>query len=105
FADGWVGHADFLRKIPAPAPGGKWAWHYEVEDTKLARHTEPYFLLQLAYYSEHVARIQGAAPARMHVVLGDGTPVAFRLEDFAAYYRSVKARFLARMADGKQPSH
>lgn len=105
FEDGWVGHADFLRKIPEPAPGGKWAWHYEVEDTKLARHTEPYFLLQLSYYSEHVTRIQGAAPARMHVVLGDGAAVSFRLEDYAAYYRSVKARFLARIADGKQPSY
>ena len=39
----WVGHADFLRKVSRPLPGGRWEWHYEVEDTKLARHTEPYF--------------------------------------------------------------
>jgi predicted RecB family nuclease len=94
-----LGHADFLCKISGPRPGGRWAWHYEVEDTKLARHTEPYFLLQLAYYSEHVARVQGAEPANMHVVLGDGKRVTFRVEDYAAYYRSVRARFTARLAD------
>jgi predicted RecB family nuclease len=100
FFDGtWLGHADFLRRVDEPLPGGKWAWHYEVEDTKLARHTEPYFLLQLCYYSEHVARVQGAAPRAMYVVLGDGTCHPFRVADFAAYYRSVKARFLERLHD------
>ena len=106
FFDGvGLGHADFLRKIPEARPGGRWAWHYEVEDTKLARHTEPYFLLQLAYYSEHVTRIQGAAPINMHVVLGDGSRVTFKVEDYAAYYRSVRARFLARLADGVADSY
>ena len=94
-----LGHADFLCKISESRPGSRWAWHYEVEDTKLARHTEPYFLLQLAYYSEHVARIQGAAPTNMHVLLGDGSRVTFRVEEYAAYYRSLRTRFLARLAD------
>jgi uncharacterized protein len=99
FHDGWLGHADFLRKIPQPLDGGTWDWHYEVEDTKLARHTEPYFLLQLAYYSEHVARIQGAPAANMHVVLGNGDRATFRVEDVSAYYRSVRTRFIARLAE------
>jgi uncharacterized protein len=94
-----LGYADFLRRISEARPGGRWAWHYEVEDTKLARHTEPYFLLQLSFYSEHVARIQGVAPARMHVILGNGERESFRVEDYAAYYRSVRARFLSRLAD------
>lgn len=99
FFDGtWLGHADFLRRVDAPDAGGHWPWHYEVEDTKLARHTEPYFLLQLCYYSEHVARIQGLEPTWMHVVLGDGSRHAFRVEEFSAYYRSVKAQFLAAIA-------
>ena len=99
FFDGtWLGHADFLRKrIHAPEAGGRWAWHYEVEDTKLARHTEPYFLLQLCYYSEHVARIQGIDPTWMRVVLGDGSTHEFRVEEFSAYYRSVKAQFLSAL--------
>ena len=94
-----LGQADFLCKISESRPGGRWAWHYEVEDTKLARHTEPYFLVQLAYYSEHITRIQGAAPTNMYVILGDGLRVPFRVEDYAAYYRSVRTRFLARLAD------
>jgi predicted RecB family nuclease len=103
FFDGtWLGHADFLRLVDEPLPGGKWAWHYEVEDTKLARHTEPYFLLQLCYYSEHVERVQGVAPRSMYVVLGDGTRHPFRVDDFAAYYRSVKARFLQRLYDTEE---
>jgi uncharacterized protein len=96
FFDGtWLGHADFLRRVDEQLPGGRWPWHYEVEDTKLARQTEPYFLLQLCYYSEHVERVQGAAPRSMYVVLGDGTRHRFTVDDFAAYYRSVKRRFLA----------
>ena len=80
--------------------GGRWDWHYEVEDTKLARHTEPYFLLQLCYYSEHVARVQGARgalDARRARQRRRGT--SFRVDDFAAYYRDVKARFLQRLDD------
>ncbi len=95
FFDGtWVGHADFLRRVDERLDGGRWDWHYEVEDTKLARHTEPYFLLQLCYYSDHVARVQGAAPRFMYVVLGDGQRQRFRVDDFAAYYRSVRDRFM-----------
>ncbi|MFN2459493.1 MAG: TM0106 family RecB-like putative nuclease [Candidatus Velthaea sp.] len=100
FYDGtWLGHADFLRRIDVKLDGCAWDWHYEVEDTKLARHTEPYFLLQLCNYSEHVARIQGAMPERMYVVLGDGTRHEFRVHDFVAYYRCVKARFLRRLGE------
>ncbi len=98
FFDGtWIGHADFLRRVDSPDAGGRWAWHYEVEDTKLARHTEPYFLLQLCYYSEHVARIQGVEPERMYVVLGDGSHHAFRVAEFSAYYRRVKDQFIERL--------
>lgn len=100
FFDGtWLGHADFLRRVDEPRDGARWDWHYEVEDTKLARHTEPYFLLQLCYYSEHVERVQGVAPRSMYVVLGDGKRERFLVADFDAYYRSVKARFLQGLAN------
>lgn len=101
FFDGtWLGHADFLRRVDEPREGARWDWHYEVEDTKLARHTEPYFLLQLCYYSEHVERVQGVAPRSMYVVLGDGKREGFLVADFDAYYRSVKARFLHGLSNG-----
>ena len=99
FYDGQsLGVTDFLRKISEQRPGGHWPWHYEVEDTKLARQTEPYFLLQLAFYSEHLKRVQGAWPANMHVILGDGKRETLRVEDFSAYYRSVRRSFTARLA-------
>ncbi|HEY5341133.1 MAG TPA: TM0106 family RecB-like putative nuclease [Candidatus Aquilonibacter sp.] len=105
FHEDWVGHADFLRKIAGPLSGGRWDWHYEVEDTKLARHTEPYFLLQLAYYSEHVTRLQGAAAAHMHVVLGNGNRVSYRIADASAYYRNVRAHFTQRVAAGGRQTY
>jgi uncharacterized protein len=98
FLDGdWMGRADFLRRVDGNRGRGLWNWHYEVEDTKLARHTQPYFLLQLCYYSEHVARITGVVPEYVYVVLGDGLRREFRHDDFAAYYRAVKAAFLTRV--------
>ncbi|MBV8601394.1 MAG: TM0106 family RecB-like putative nuclease [Candidatus Eremiobacteraeota bacterium] len=98
FFDGrWVGHADFLRRVDRPLPGGRWAWHYEVEDTKLAREAQTYFVLQLCFYSEHVARIQGAPASQAYVVLGDGERKSFVVGEFMAYYRAVKERFLGAL--------
>ena len=79
---GWTGRADFLELQP---DGG-----YDVVDTKLARHAKPYYILQLCFYTEQVARIQGHAPRLMHVVLGSGERVSFRPEEFGAYYRRVR---------------
>jgi uncharacterized protein len=98
FHNGWLGYADFLRRVDGPSDLGD--YHYEVADTKLARNSEPYFLLQLCNYSEHVARVQGAMPERMHVILGDGREESFEVADFAAHYRAVKERFLAHLGNG-----
>jgi predicted RecB family nuclease len=94
FFDGrWRGHADFLTKVATPSDIG--AWSYEVADTKLARKVKTAALLQMANYSEQLARLQGVRPERMHVVLGSGVTESFRVDDFAAYYRAVKARYEA----------
>lgn len=90
--DGWVGYADFLERTPEGT--------YEVVDTKLARHAKPYYVLQLCFYSEQVARIQGHEPERMHVVLGSGERESFRPAEFAPYYRRVQARFREAMERG-----
>ena len=73
------------------------AWGYEVADTKLARRAKPAHVLQLCFYSEQLARIQGARRERMHVVLGTGERETLRPADFGAYYRRVRERFLARV--------
>ena len=96
FFDGtFLGRADFLRRIERPS--AHWAWSYEAIDSKLALTPKPTYLIQLANYSEHLTRLQGSAPYEMHVLLGSGAERSFRLDDYAAYYRGVKTRFLERM--------
>jgi predicted RecB family nuclease len=71
FFDGlFRGHADFLYRVDRP--GGRWPWSYEPVDAKLARRPSARALLQLGNYAEHVARVQGSAPAQVHVVDGEG---------------------------------
>ena len=97
FFDGtFLGRADFLRRIEVPS--ARFAWSYEVIETKLALSPKPYFLVQLAQYSEHVARLQGSMPAEASIVLGSGNERRFPLEECAAYYRRLKADYLASFA-------
>lgn len=94
----WRGFADFLERVDSPSPRlGDWS--YEVVDTKLARRTKPYYLVQLCLYSELVAAVQGCAPERMHVVLGTRQRESFRVAEFAAYVGHLKSRFEERLAD------
>lgn len=96
FHDGFIGKADFLLRVEEPS--AKWAWSYEVLDTKLAMHEKPYFIVQLCHYSEHVERLQGSAPVSMSVILGSGKPRSFRVAEYSAYYRHLKSSFLANGA-------
>jgi predicted RecB family nuclease len=95
--DGWSGYADFLLRLD-DQPSDLGSWSYEVADTKLARRTKPIYLLQLCFYSEQVARLQGREPERMHVILGTREQQSFRLREFDAYYRRIKQRFLNEIA-------
>ncbi|HEY4870116.1 MAG TPA: TM0106 family RecB-like putative nuclease, partial [Candidatus Dormibacteraeota bacterium] len=93
FFDGeWVGRADFLFKVGSPSVLG--AHSYEVGDAKLARHVRAEALLQLSEYSFQVTRLQGHAPERMRVLLGDGSERAHLVGDFAAYHLSVRNQLL-----------
>ncbi len=89
----WRGLADFLERVDTSSALG--GWSYEVVDTKLARHAKPEHVLQLCFYTEQVARIQGAMPEAMHVVTGLGERESFRPADYMAYYRRLKRRFVA----------
>ena len=96
--DGWAGYADVLLRVNEPSGLGHWS--YEVVDTKLARETRGGTILQLWVYSDIVSAIQGRRPERFHVVT-PGDPFvheAYRLDDFAAYYRLVKARLESAVA-------
>jgi predicted RecB family nuclease len=106
FFDGtWRGHADFLLRVEAPERPSIWGpYHYEVADTKLARHVKASAVLQICSYVEQLERIQGVRPECMSVVLGGSARSVERLrvDDYMAYYRRARDRFLATMA-GAEP--
>ena len=102
-ADGcWFGKPDVMRRVPRPSALGSWS--YEIYDTKLARETRAGTILQLGLYSELLATAQGARPEWFYVVTPDETaPVqAYRVDDYAAYFRFVQARMLAAVATGPE---
>jgi predicted RecB family nuclease len=100
----WRGFADFLERVPTPSPAfGDYS--YEVVDTKLARHSKPSYLVQLCLYSDLLARVQGRLPEHMHVVLGTGQRETFRLDEFFAFYRRLRRRYSARLAESFQGTY
>src|SRR5215472_12517500 len=88
----WFGRPDVLRRVPTP--GKRWAWSYEVADTKLARETKATTILQCSLYSELLEKIQGTMPEFLWVVPpGKGfTGERYRVSEYAAYYRYVRER-------------
>jgi predicted RecB family nuclease len=90
----WGGRSDFLLRVNTPSTLGSWS--YEVVETKLARSTKATALVQLCFYSDLLARIQGTEPQWMHVVLG-GTadPESFQVQRYIAYFRKVRSEFEA----------
>lgn len=97
FFDGtWRGHADFLLRVDDPDRPSRWgAYHYEVADTKLARHVKGAAVLQICTYVDMLTAIQGIEPTQLHVVLGGsaGGLRTLRVADYMAYYRAARARF------------
>jgi uncharacterized protein len=102
FFDGtWRGHADFLLRVDDPSRPSVWGpWHYEVADTKLARHVKGSAVLQICSYVDQLERIQGVRPEWLYVALGGSARAVERLrvDDYMAYYRGVRDRFLAVVA-------
>jgi uncharacterized protein len=95
----WRGRADFLERIDRTTALG--AWGYEAVDAKLARAEKPTYVLQLCFYSEAIAAMQGVPPEAIHVLLGIGERRTLRLADFAAYYRRVRHGFEAALRRGE----
>jgi len=90
----WLGRPDFLRRVETPSDLG--AWSYEVVDAKLAREAKAGAVLQISLYSDLLGDAQGGVPRCMHLALGgpDARIESFRVSQYAAYYRSVRRRFL-----------
>ena len=95
-SDVLYGRADFLRRVERPSRLGDYS--YEVLDTKLARSAKAKFVVQLAFYSDLLADVQGVEPQMMHLVLGDVTERSFRVANYSRYFRQARGRFLAFVA-------
>ena len=90
----WYGRADFLIRVDKPSDLG--GFSYEVVETKLARSTKARAIIQLCFYSDLLARIQGVAPDYMHVVLGGGArPEKFYVQQYLSFFRKVQRDFVA----------
>ena len=100
------GRPDFLvRAELLPAPDGEPrpdGVHYEVVDAKLARSAKARAALQTAFYSHLLADVQHVEPRWMHLALGNGEFVPFKVNDFAAYERQT--RRLLEAAIGGDPA-
>ena len=96
----WTGRADVLRRVETTSKFG--AWSYEPYDTKLAHDTKAGTVLQLCLYAELLATTQGVSPEHVHVVTPwtDFWPQTFRVDDYGAYFRQVRASFEAQIGVG-----
>jgi predicted RecB family nuclease len=99
-----LGRPDFLVRADLlaapdgePRAGGR---HYEVVDAKLARTAKARAVLQTAFYSRLLAELQGVEPRWMHLALGHGKFVSFKVRDFAAYERQTRRRLVEVLATG-----
>lgn len=102
FFDGrFSGRVDVLRRVERPARD--WAWSYEPVIVKLARAPKPQFVVQLCHYGEHLERLQGVAPQRGTIVLGDGREMHVAIDEYAPYYRRLKNRFLESIPQNAEP--
>jgi uncharacterized protein len=71
-------------------------------ETKLARSTKARAIIQLCFYSDLLARIQGVVPDYMHVVLGGGAkPEKFSVQRYLAFFRKIQSDFVG--AQQSQP--
>ncbi|MDO9589028.1 MAG: TM0106 family RecB-like putative nuclease [Brevundimonas sp.] len=86
----WGGYSDFLEKVEAPSALGDFS--YEVIDTKLKRKPDPKHVLQLSLYSDLLAKVQGRAPERAHLELGDGSRFSVDLAGVSDYARHARGR-------------
>lgn len=99
-SDGWLGRADVLLRVEMPSDLGDYS--YEIVDTKLARETKGWTILQLCFYSDILREIQGTLPEAMYVVPPgvDFVPELYRVDDYIAYYRLVRGRLLDMVGTG-----
>ena len=96
------GHADFLIRSDARKSSfGDWC--YEVWDTKLAREAKAGALLQVLFYDDLLATVQGVSGGTVHLALGGSRREvrSFPVKRYASWYRRLRKRFEAALDNGE----
>ena len=106
-----LGIADLLRREPGASDLGD--WHYVVGDVKSSARVRGDQILQVAFYTELLAELQGRMPAYGYLVMKDGREERFAIADYRAVLREAVERiadlredasrarpFLSRACDG-----
>lgn len=91
----WFGHPDFLVRVPGVSDLGD--WHYEIVESKLARHAKPEAVVQATAYAELASGIQGP-DTEIRLVLGNQDEVTYRAEAFEGYVQLAQRRLEAELA-------
>jgi predicted RecB family nuclease len=95
-----LGLPDLLRKVPGPSRLGD--HHYEVLDVKTSGRPRSDQILQVVFYSDLLAEVQGRLPEHGGLVLKDGREERFAVADFLAAQREVVAELRRLREDPDQ---
>jgi uncharacterized protein len=96
-----IGTADLLERVPGRSIFGD--FHYEVVEIKTARRVKNPYRVQLAFYSDLLAEMQGVMPRRAHLILGDGRRETISLSAIGGRYREQRRR-LEQIRAGDEPA-
>ncbi|MBM3975273.1 MAG: TM0106 family RecB-like putative nuclease [Planctomycetes bacterium] len=94
--DDRLGLPDLLRKIDGASDLGD--FHYEVLDVKTSGRMRGDQVLQVVFYAQLLAQVQGRLPSHGGIVLKDGREERFRIADYTAACDEVLAD-LRRLRD------
>ncbi len=88
-ADDRLGLPDLLRKLPGASGLGE--HHYEVLDVKTSGRSRGDQILQVVFYAQLLAEVQGRLPEHGAIILKDGREERFLIADYAAAGNEVVA--------------
>jgi uncharacterized protein len=96
-----LGIADLLERVPGRSRFGD--FQYEVVEIKTARRVKAIYRVQVAFYSDLLAGLQGAVPTRGHLILGDGRRDTVMMAAVRGRYEAQLARLLEIHAGSEPP--